>query len=260
MENSLVSVKGVSKFFGGIKALESVDLFVERDAITGLIGPNGAGKTTLFNIIAGTYSATEGSVLLDGVCIDGYPVHKRVEMGIARTFQITRPFKGMKVIDNIMVGAHPWTVKNRVKSFFLSGLNLRYLRDQEIESYEYALQMMKLAGIEDLKDEVAGNISHGQRRLLEMARAMATRPKVLLLDEPGAGLNPHEVDMLVAALRSIAVETGTAVFLVEHNMRLVMNACKYMYVLDFGRKIAEGIPEGISKNKRVLEAYLGKES
>ena len=172
MANALLTVKAVSKFFGGIKALSNVDLLVEQGTITGLIGPNGAGKTTLFNIIAGTYNATEGNVFLDKVCIDGLPIHKRVEMGIGRTFQITRPFKGLKVIDNVMLGAHPWTIQNGVKSFFLAGLNSSYLRDQDMKSYEYALRMMKLAGIENLKDDIAGNISHGQRRLLEMARAI----------------------------------------------------------------------------------------
>jgi len=259
MEDSLLKVKEVTKYFGGLQALDKVDLCIERGLITGLIGPNGAGKTTLFNIIAGFYPPSGGNVFLDGECLNGLPVHKRVERGIARTFQITRMFKQMNVLENVMVGAHSWTTRNRAMAFLAGMLNLSSIRHQEAEILEYAVEMLRLAGIEKLAHEMAGTLPHGQQRLLEMARAMTTKPKLLLLDEPAAGLNPHEVDVLRKALRSIVTNTETTILLVEHDMRMVMETCDWVYVFDFGRKIAEDIPEGITKNKKVVEAYLGKE-
>jgi branched-chain amino acid transport system ATP-binding protein len=258
-EYQVLTVKGVSKSFGGLGALKKVDLSIEQGKITGLIGPNGAGKTTLFNIIAGIYHADEGSIFLENDCLDNLPVHKRVEKGIARTFQITRLFKSMSAIENVMVGGHPWSIRNRVGAVFSSMVNKRSVRLQHAEIYEYAVEMLKFSGIEGIKNELAGNLPHGQQRLLEMARALATKPKLLLLDEPAAGLNPHEVDMLREALKSIVAKTETTILLVEHDMRLVMNVCDWVYVLNFGIKIAEGFTKDIAKNKDVVKAYLGRE-
>ena len=259
MKGHILTVESVSKDFGGLRALNNVDLTIEKGKITGLIGPNGAGKTTLFNIIAGVYSATEGSIFFEDKSLNGLPPHKRVEMGLARTFQITRLFKGLSVLENAMVGGQPWTIKNKLGAFLASMLNLASIRHQEKKVFEYAMEVLKSVGIERIAYEMADNIPHGQQRLVEVARALATKPKLLLLDEPAAGLNPHEVDGLNHALKSITDTQGITIFLVEHDMRLVMNICDMVHVLDTGRKIAEGIPEEIGKNKDVIKAYLGKE-
>jgi len=253
----LLTVKNISKDFGGIRALHQVNLSVEKGTITGLIGPNGAGKTTLFNIIAGLYGQTEGSVFLENKCIDGMPTHKRVEVGITRTFQLTRPFKKMNVIENVMVGAHPWAKIGR--NILHAIVNSPSKRREEIRICESAMEMLKFVGIEKVAMELAANLPHGQQRLLEIARAMTTKPRIILLDEPAAGLNPHEVDLLKEALRTVIEKMKITIFLVEHDMRLVMNICDKVYVLDLGVNIAEGTPEEIGRNKKVIEAYLGKE-
>jgi len=253
----LLTVKDISKDFGGVRALHKVNLNVEKGMITGLIGPNGAGKTTLFNIIAGLYGQTEGSVFLEGKCIDGMTTHKRVEMGITRTFQLARPFKKMSVIENVMAGAHPWVRSGRNILHVI--VNSPSKRREEIRICESAMETLKFVGIEKVAKALAVNLPHGQQRLLEIARAMITKAKVILLDEPAAGLNPYEVDLLKEALRTIVTRMETTIFLVEHDMRLVMNVCDRVYVLDLGMNIAEGTPEEIGKNKKVIEAYLGKE-
>lgn len=252
-----MTVKDISKDFGGVRALHKVNLSVERGMITGLIGPNGAGKTTLFNIIAGVYGQTEGSVFLEGKCIDGMPTHRRVEMGITRTFQLTRPFKKMSVIENVMVGAHSWTRSGRNILHVIVNSPLK--RKEEIRICESAMETLKFVGIEKVARDLAANLPHGQQRLLEIARAITTKAKVVLLDEPAAGLNPHEVDLLKETLRTIVTKRETTIFLVEHDMRLVMSICDRVYVLDLGMNIAEGTPEEIGRNKRVIEAYLGRE-
>lgn len=252
-----MTVKDISKDFGGVRALHKVNLSVGRGMITGLIGPNGAGKTTLFNIIAGLYRQTEGKVFLEGKCIDGAPTHRRVEMGITRTFQLTRLFKKMSVIENVMVGAHSWVRSGR--NILHVVFNSPSKRKEEIRIYESAMEMLKFVGIEKVAKELAANLPHGQQRLLEIARAMTTKPKVVLLDEPAAGLNPHEVDLLKEVLRTIVTKLEITIFLVEHDMRLVMNVCDKVYVLDLGMNIAIGAPEEIGRDKKVIEAYLGRE-
>jgi branched-chain amino acid transport system ATP-binding protein len=259
MANHILRVERVTKDFGGLRALNRVDLNVEKGKITGLIGPNGAGKTTLFNIIAGIYPATEGSVYLEDKCLDGLPSYDRAELGIGRTFQITRLFRRMSVIENVMVGGHPWTTRNKVRACVASALNLPSIRREEKEVFEYTMEILKFAKLDKLANELAENLPHGQQRLVEMARALVTKPKLLLLDEPAAGLNPHEVDMLNATLRLILKMRDITILLVEHDMRLVMNTCDRVNVLDIGRKIAEGAPEEIGKNTDVIKAYLGKE-
>ena len=255
MRDELLSLKGISKDFGGLRAVNKVDMTIEKGMITALIGPNGSGKSTLINIITGVYGATEGSVFFEGKCINGLPTHQIVEMGIARTFQLTKLFKGMTVLENVMVGGHSWA---KAGKFFPIVLNRPYVHQEEVKVYEYAMEMMEVAGIEDKAHEMATNLPHGQQRLLELARSMTTKPRLLLLDEPAAGLNPHEEDMLREALRSI-LRTGITILLVEHHMRLVMNVSDWVHVIDLGNKIAEGTPKEIGKNPAVVKAYLGKE-
>ena len=255
MGDELLTLKGISKDFGGLRAVNKVDMTVEKGTITSLIGPNGSGKSTIINIITGVYGATEGSVFFEGKCINGLPTHEIVEMGIARTFQLTKLFKGMTVLENVMVGGHSWA---KAGNFLPIVLNRASVRHEEAEIHEYATEMLKIAGIEDKVHEMAGNLPHGQQRLLELARSMATKPRLLLLDEPAAGLNPHEEDMLREALRSI-LRTGITILLVEHHMRLVMNVSDWVHVIDVGNKIAEGTPKEIGKNRAVVKAYLGKE-
>jgi branched-chain amino acid transport system ATP-binding protein len=259
MKDLILTVESASKNFGGLRALNRVNLTVEKGKITGLIGPNGAGKTTLFNLIAGVYPATEGNIFLEQTCLNGLPPYRRVEMGLARTFQITRLFRGMSVLENAMVGGQPWTTRNTVKACLAAMLNLPSIRRYEKDVYEYSMEVLKLAGIEGIAGELAENLPHGQQRILELVRALVTKPKLLLLDEPAAGLNPHEVDLLNEALKFIIDQQAITILLVEHDMRMVMNTCDWVYVLNLGEKIAEGMPEEIGKNKDVIKAYLGKE-
>jgi branched-chain amino acid transport system ATP-binding protein len=251
----LLKVKDVSKNFGGLRALDKVDLTVEEGKITALIGPNGAGKTTLFNIITGIYPPSEGNVFFMEKPIVGLSTHKIVEMGMVRTFQLTRLFKSMTVLENAMVGRHTKVTSSNLLRIVI---NSPLVRHEEVKTKEYAMEMLKLAGIEQQANEIAGNLPHGQQRLLEMARSMAAEPKLVLLDEPAAGLNPHEEDMLKEAFSKI-INFGTTILLVEHDMRLVMGISDWVNVLEIGRKIAEGPPKEIGRNPVVIKAYLGKE-
>ena len=251
----ILTVKDVSKDFGGLRALNRVTMTVEEEKITALIGPNGAGKTTLFNIIAGVYEATEGSVFFKDQRINGIKTHKLVEIGIARTFQLAKLFNKMTVLENVMVGGHTKATESTLLPIVL---NLPRVRHEKSKTRAHAMELLRLAGIERHASEVAGTLPHGQKRLLEMARAMATEPKLLLLDEPAAGLNPSEEDMLNEALRKI-LKAGTTILLVEHDMRMVMEISDRINVLEYGNKIAEGTPEEIGKDPAVIKAYLGRE-
>lgn len=253
--NDLLVLKGITKDFGGIRALDGIDLSVRKGTITSLIGPNGSGKSTLINIITGVYACTEGEILFEGKRINGLPSHRIVEMGIARTFQVTRLFSGMSVLENVMVGGHSWA---RESNFLPIVLNRTVVRSEEAALREYAMDMLKLAGIEGQAHKPAASLPHGRQRLLELARSMATKPKLLLLDEPAAGLNPREEDTLREALASI-LQTGITILLVEHHMRLVMNVSDWVQAIDMGRKIAEGHPREVGNNAAVVKAYLGKE-
>ena len=251
----LLTVENITKDFGGLRALEEVSIKLEEGKITALIGPNGAGKTTLFNIIVGVYPPTEGSIFFKDKRIDGMPTHKIVEQGIARTFQLPKLFKNLTVIENVMAGRH---IKTPESTFLPVVLNLPSVRRNEIETYEYSMEMLKLAGIDDRARDLAGNLPHGQQRLLELARAMAIEPKLLLLDEPAAGLNVEEEDKLKESFQTI-INNGTTILLVEHDMRMVMGVSQWINVLEVGKKIAEGTPEEIGRNPEVIKAYLGKE-
>lgn len=251
----MLNVKDVSKDFGGLRALQKVDLSARERMITALIGPNGAGKTTLLNIISGVYGPSEGSVFFGEKRIDHLPPHKVAGAGIARTFQLTKLFEGMSVLENVMVGAHPWA---RNSHFFPTALHLPRVRREQGEIYEYAMEMLKLIRIDHLAKAAAANLPHGQQRLVELARALSTKPKLILVDEPAAGLNPREEDLLCEALKSI-VGTGITILLVEHHIRLVMRISHWVYVLNLGQMIANGTPGEIGKNPLVVKAYLGKE-
>lgn len=250
-----LEVREVRKQFGGIVALDGVSLEAQFGQVTAVIGPNGAGKTTLFNVIAGVHQATSGQVRLLETRLQDLPPHERTRLGIARTFQNALLFGNMTVLENVMVGRHP-----RTRSGFLgAAFRTPGFRREEEEAYLQAMRYLNLVGLGAHADRSAAALPFGQQRLLAIARALATEPHVLLLDEPGAGLNSLEKAELAELILRIR-EMGLAVLLVEHDMELVMHTADRVVVLDYGQKIAEGTPSEIQRNKRVIEAYLGEES
>ncbi len=251
----LLSIEELSKTFGGLQALNNVSLSVEKGKITAVIGPNGAGKSTMFNIISGIDKSSGGRICFGGQRIDNMPSYEITRKGIARTFQIVRLFKGVSVLENVMIGRH---VRTKAGVAHIFG-QLPSARFEELATREYALNLLRLVNLEEQADRLAGTLPHGQQRLVELARALASEPVLLLLDEPCGGLNSHEVVMLVRVLKSIQ-NTGITIFLIEHDMRLVMNISDKVIVLNYGEKIAEGPPEIISRDPAVVKAYLGKES
>lgn len=251
----MLETKSLTRTFGGVVAVNKVDFRVEENIITGLIGPNGAGKTTLFNNITGLDKPTSGRVMFLGQDITGKSADKISRLGIARTFQNIRLFKNLSAIDNVMVGrhAHVSPCKNHTIGALRSYI---FLEKEEKETYGSALKWLEFFHLEDLKDEKACNLPYGHQRELEIARAMATEPKLLFLDEPAAGMNPEETKELMATIRRIR-DTGVTIVLIEHDMRLVMNICDQITVLNYGEKIAEGTATEIQNNPLVIEAYLG---
>ncbi len=250
----LLSVQNVSKRFGGLDALREVTFTVYRDQIKALIGPNGAGKTTLFNIISGSYRPTEGSVLLADVEVRGKTPHRICRMGVGRTFQHSLVFDDMSVVENVAVGRY-----SRTRAGLLAAaLTLPRHRREEAETFKAAHEALRRIGIGHLAEEPAENLPMGERHLLEIARALASGPRLLLLDEPAAGLNDDETLRLADTVRKIRDE-GVTVLLVEHDMNFVMEISDEVVVLDYGRKIAEGPPLMIRNNEEVIKAYLGEE-
>jgi len=247
-----LEIVNVTKTFDGLKALSDVSFFLKEGRLTGLIGPNGAGKTTLFNLITGEYPLTGGEIHFCGKNIATLKCYQRTYLGIARTFQNLKIFREMSVIENVMVGLHSRTKSNLLHSC----LHLPLHRREERANINRTREVLQFLGIDALSDEIVGDLPYGQKRLVEICRSLVMEPKLLLLDEPCAGLNSREAQELAEKLREINA-SGTTILCVEHNMRFIMNLAEQIIVLDYGQKIAEGGPKEIMENQKVIDAYLG---
>ncbi|TET93800.1 ABC transporter ATP-binding protein [Candidatus Aerophobetes bacterium] len=248
----MLEVVDLEKNFGGIKAVDGCSLKVEQGSITGLIGPNGAGKTTLFNLITGFYEPDAGEIWFSGERIGGLSPHKIARRALTRTFQIPRELKEMTVLENLMVVPENQVGERIWNSFFRPGV----VRRQERELRDEALEVLEFVELIDLANEYAKNLSSGQKKLLELARTLMAEPKMILLDEPGAGVNPTLMKKLTRNIENLR-QRGKTFFLIEHDMDLIMNLCDTVIVMNKGRQLAEGTPDEIKKNESVLEAYLG---
>lgn len=256
---SLLEVKGLTKNFGGLSAVSNVSLKAEKGELIGLIGPNGAGKTTFFNLLTGVYVPTEGTIELETengkILLNGIAPNKITELGLARTFQNIRLFKDLTVLENVMVAMHA----HEGNSLFSSLFRTKAYYETEKMMKEEALELLKIFNLESFAQDKAKNLAYGQQRELEIVRALATKPKILFLDEPAAGMNPQETANLTRLIAQIQEQFGLTVVLIEHDMSLVMEICQRLYVLEYGRLLAHGTPEEIKKNPDVIRAYLGGE-
>ncbi len=240
--------------FGGLKAVSDFNIEIKEGELVGLIGPNGAGKTTVFNLLTGVYKPTEGAIFLYDEKISGKKSHQVVQAGIARTFQNIRLFHQMTVIENVLVAF----TKDIKYGLFSAIFRTKEFKRTEIELREKAIELLKIFSLDNKADVVASNLPYGEQRKLEIARALATDMKVLLLDEPAAGMNPTETADLLKCIKIIREKFGIAILLIEHDMSLVMNVCERIQVISFGQTIASGLPNEIANNQEVIEAYLGK--
>ncbi|MFJ5769699.1 ABC transporter ATP-binding protein [Psychrobacillus sp. NPDC093180] len=256
MENKpLLEVKNTGIQFGGLKAVQNLNMVLNQGELVGLIGPNGAGKTTSFNLLTGVYVPTEGDILFNGERINGLPPFKVTRKGVSRTFQNIRLFNELSVLDNVKVAYHS-IAKHSIISSILR-LPSHFSGEKEME--EKSIEFLKIFNLDKYKDELAKNLPYGQQRRLEIARALAANPKLLLLDEPAAGMNPQETKDLMELIAFIRNKFDLTILLIEHDMNLVMGVCERIYVLDHGQLLAEGSPEVIRNHPKVIEAYLGEE-
>ena len=251
---SFLEVEGITKKFGGLTAVNKVSFRVERGEIVSIIGPNGAGKTTIFNLLTGIYDLTEGIIKLEGNIISGKTPQEILKSGISRTFQNIRLFKNMRVIENVLVGMNIETKYN----FFNSLFRTKKYKAEERRCQEEAIRILKDIGMYEKLHEYASNLPYGDQRKLEIARAIATGAKIILLDEPAAGMNPQESQELLQFIKKLK-EDGFTIIMIEHDMSVVMNISDRIYVIDYGKRIADGKPEEIAKNPKVISAYLGGE-
>lgn len=251
----LLKVENVTHYFGGLRAVNNYNLEIEPGQIRGLIGPNGAGKTTIFNLITGVYKPSEGNIYLNGTNIVGLQPHQIASKGLGRTFQNLLLWRHMTVLDHVKLARYSKITYGLIGAFL--GTPKRHKEEAEIE--EKAHTLLELVGIGQLADQIVTSLPYGAQRRVELARALATEPSILFLDEPTAGMNPEELSDMMKIIRQVHQELGLAIFLIEHRMRVVMDLCEIIQTLVFGEVIAEGIPEEIRNNPKVIDAYLGKE-
>ena len=251
---AMLEVTSLGISFGGLRAVDELSMKIEKGGLVGLIGPNGAGKTTVFNMLTGVYRPTDGGIRLDGQNLIGKKPHDICKLGVARTFQNIRLFSKLTVLDNVKTGLHNQVTYTLAESL----LHIGSYRKKERAMDERAMELLRVFGLENVADYKASNLPYGKQRKLEIARALATDPKLLLLDEPAAGMNPNETGELMETIELVRKKFGVTVLLIEHDMKLVSGICEYLYVLNFGRLLAEGTPAEVLQNPEVVTAYLGE--